>query len=106
MSADVNGDERIAASERDGHQHAASWMGLTETANGGEVGDPLSPALCPLTPLAFSWRWLLGTHQGGVRDQRQGHLDESVFRFALQQFTRCSVPFSDIATSDLWTPSI
>ena len=26
-------------------------------------------------------RWLLGTHQGGVRDQLQGHLDEFVFRF-------------------------
>lgn len=26
-------------------------------------------------------RWLLGTHQGGVRDQLQAHLDEFVFRF-------------------------
>lgn len=26
-------------------------------------------------------RWLPGTHQDGVRDQLQGHLDEFVFRF-------------------------
>lgn len=26
-------------------------------------------------------RWLLGTHQGRVSDQLQGHLDEFVFRF-------------------------
>lgn len=26
-------------------------------------------------------RWLLGTHQGGVREQLQPHLDEFVFRF-------------------------
>jgi len=31
-------------------------VGLTETANGGKVGGPLSPAWYRLTRLAFSWR--------------------------------------------------
>jgi len=58
------------------------WSGynrLTEYLYSPWLATDIMPAVHRVAALLK--RWLLGTHQGGVREQLQPHLDEFVFRF-------------------------